>query len=152
MNKRKLILEQTDRKILLLKKAESLVMPSTGWIFTIRTALGMSMRQLGKKMGITAQSVKEIEEREKNKSVSLKVLNQFAEALDLKLIYGFVPKSGKLEDLIEKRALDMAKEIVGRTSMTMKLEDQENDPKRIKKAIGEKAEELKREMPNYLWN
>lgn len=152
MNKRKLILEQTDRKILLLKKAESLVMPSTGWIYTIRTALGMSMRQLGKKMRITAQSVKEIEEREKTKRVSLKVLNQFAEALDLKLIYGFVPKKGKLEDLIEKRALEIAKEIVGRTSMTMKLEDQENDPKRIKKAIGEKADELKREMPNYLWN
>jgi len=152
MIKRKLILEQTDRKILLLKKAESLAMPSIGWIFTIRTALGMSMRQLGKKMGITAQSVKEIEDREKNKRVSLKVLIQFAEALDMKLIYGFVPKSGKLEDLIEKRAMEMAKEIVGRTSMSMMLEDQENDPKRIKKAIEEKADELKREMPNYLWN
>lgn len=152
MNKRKLILEQTDRKILLLKKAESLVMPSPGWIFTIRTALGMSMRQLGKKMGITAQSVKEIEEREKTKRVSLKVLNQFAEALEMKLIYGFIPKNGKLEDLIEKRALEMAKEIVERTSINMKLEDQENDPKRIKKAIKEKADELKSEMPNYLWN
>jgi predicted DNA-binding mobile mystery protein A len=152
MKKEKLILEQTNRKILLLKKADTLVMPSTGWIFTIRTALGMSMRQLGSRMGITPQSVKEIEDREKNNTISLKVLNQFAQAMDMKLIYGFIPKKGNLENLIEKRALEMAKEIVGRTSINMKLEDQENSPKRIKNAIMEKAAELKREMPNYLWD
>jgi predicted DNA-binding mobile mystery protein A len=152
MKKEKLILEQTNRKILLLKKADTLVMPSTGWIFTIRTALGMSMRQLGSRMGITPQSVKEIEDRVKNNTISLKVLNQFAQAMDMKLIYGFIPKKGNLENLIEKRALEMAKEIVGRTSINMKLEDQENSPKRIKNAIMEKAAELKREMPNYLWD
>ncbi|MCX6335226.1 MAG: mobile mystery protein A [Bacteroidia bacterium] len=152
MEKQKLILEQTDRKIHLLKTADALVIPSSGWIFTIRKALGMSMRQLGNRMGITPQSVKEIEDREKNKTVSLKVLNQFAKALDMKLIYGFVPKKGNLEDLIEKRALEMAKEIVGRTSISMKLEDQENSPKRIKNAIKEKADELKHELPKYLWD
>jgi predicted DNA-binding mobile mystery protein A len=152
MKKQKLIMEQTDRKILLLKKADALVIPPTGWIFTIRTALGMSMRQLGKRMGITPQSIKEIEDRERNKSISLKVLCQFAEALDMKFIYGFVPEAGSLEELIERRALEMAKEIVGRTSVTMKIEDQENVPKRIKKAVREKADVLKNEIPKYLWD
>jgi predicted DNA-binding mobile mystery protein A len=152
MKKQKLILEQTDKKILLLKKAEDLVVPPTGWIFAIRKALGMSLRQLGIKMEITAQSVREIEEREKNGTVSLKVLKQFGKALDLKLIYGFVPKSGSLEDIIEKRANELAKEIVNRTSISMKLEEQENDPKRIQKAIKEKTEELKLEIPKYLWD
>jgi predicted DNA-binding mobile mystery protein A len=152
MKKQKLILEQTDRKILLLKKAEELIVPSAEWVYTIRKALGMSLRQLGIKMEITAQSVREIEEREKNETVSLKVLKQFGKALDLKLIYGFVPKSGSLKAIIEKRANELAKEIVNRTSVSMKLEEQENDPKRIQKAIKEKTEELKLGMPKYLWD
>jgi len=152
MKKQKLILEQIDRKILQFKKLEDLTIPSTGWVYAIRQALGMSLRQLGNKMGITPQSVKEIEEREKNGSISLNVLKQFGKCLDLKLVYGFVPKLESLDDIIEKRAMELAKEIVSRTSISMKLEDQENNPKRIKKAIIEKVNEIKLEMPKYLWD
>ena len=152
MNKQILILEQTDNKIFLLKKAGKMTIPQSGWVFIIRQALGMSMRQLGNKMGITAQSVREIEEREKKGTVSLKVLKQFGKSLNLKLIYGFIPENGKLEEIIEKRAYELATEIVKRTSVTMKIENQENNPKRIKKAIGEKANEIIREMPKYIWD
>jgi predicted DNA-binding mobile mystery protein A len=152
MKKQKLILEQMDAKILKLKKAEGLVIPSSGWVFSIRQALGMSLRQLGSKMGITPQSVKEIEEREQNETISIKVLRQFGKSLNLKLIYGFIPQSGNLENIIEKRAYELALEIVTRSSISMKLEDQENNPARIKKAIKEKANEIKNEMPKYLWD
>lgn len=40
-------------------------------------------------MGISAQSVKEIEQRERDGGVSLKVLNTAAKAFGLKLSYGF---------------------------------------------------------------
>jgi predicted DNA-binding mobile mystery protein A len=152
MKKQKLIMEQLDAKILLLKKVENLVFPSSGWVYSIRQALGMSMRQLGKRMGITPQSVKEIEEREQNETISIKVLRQFGKSLNLKLIYGFIPLSGNLEDIIEKRAYELAMEIVSRTSISMKLEDQENNPARIQKAIKEKANEIKTQMPKYLWD
>jgi len=152
MKRQKLILEQTDKKILLLKKVDGLVVPSMGWIYSIRQALGMSLRQLGNKLNITPQSVKEIEEREKNVTVSLKVLKQFGQALNLKLVYGFLPINGSLEEIIERRAYELAKEIVNRTSISMRLEDQENNPKRIQKAIKEKTEELKSVMPKYLWD
>jgi len=152
MKKQRLILDQTDAKISQLRRAESIVIPAPGWVYSIRQALGMSMRQLGDKMGITPQSVKEIEEREKNGTISLKVLKQFGKSLDLNLIYGFIPKSGSLEKIIEKRALELANEIVNRTSISMKLEDQENSPDRIEKAIKEKAEELKLTLPKYLWD
>lgn len=152
MKKQILILEHVDAKITQLKKVEDLVIPSSGWIYSIRKALGMSMRQLGSRMGITPQSVKEIEEREKNGTVTLKVLRQFGQALNLKLVYGFVPSGGSLEKIIEQRALELATEIVKRTSATMKLEDQENRPDRLKKAIKEKAEEIKFQMPKYLWD
>jgi len=152
MKKQILILEQIDRKILQLKKLNDLSIPTSGWIYAIRQALGMSLRQLGNKMGITPQSVKEIEVREKNGTISLNVLKQFGKSLDLKLVYGFIPKQDSLEMIIEKRALEIAKEIVNRTSISMKLEDQENNPKRIRKAIIEKTNEIRREMPKYLWD
>ena len=152
MKKQKLILEQLDAKILQLKKAEGLVIPSSGWVFSIRQALGMSLRQLGNKMGITAQSVKEIEEREQNDTISLKVLRQFGKSLNLKLIYGFIPRDGSLENIIEKRAHELALEIVNRTSISMKLEDQENKSSRIQKAIKDKTIEIRNEMPRHLWD
>ncbi len=152
MKKQRLILEQTERKMLYLKKVDGLVVPSVGWVYSIRQALGMSLRQLGNKLSITPQSVKEIEEREKNGTISLKVLKQFGQVLNLKFVYGFIPVNGSLEEIIERRAFDLATEIVNRTSISMKLEDQENHPERIQKAIKEKAEELKSEMPRYLWD
>ena len=152
MNKQKLILEQIDRKILQLKKIEDLTIPASGWIYAIRQALGMSLRQLGNKMGITPQSVKEIEIREKNGTISLNVLRQFGKSLDLKLVYGYIPKHDSLEMIIEKRAEEIAREIVNRTSTSMKLEDQENNPRRIRKAIIDKTNEIKLEMPKYLWD
>jgi len=152
MNKQKLILEQIDNKIVQLKKIEDLAMPSSGWIYAIRQALGMTLRQLGNKMGITPQSVKEIEVREKNGTISLNVLQQFGKALGLKLIYGFIPSHASLDMIIEKRAEEIAREIVIRTSASMKLENQENSAKRIRKAISEKATEIKLEMPKYLWD
>jgi predicted DNA-binding mobile mystery protein A len=152
MKKQKLILEQIDRKIHQLKKLDNLTIPASGWVYAIRQALGMSLRQLGIKMGIKPQSVKEIEEREKNGTISLNVLRQFGKSLDLKLVYGFIPEQDSLETIIEQRATEIAKEIVNRTAISMNLEDQGNNPKRIKNAIIDKTNEIKQEMPKYLWD
>ena len=37
-------MEQLDAKILQLKKAENMVIPSSGWVYSIRQALKMSLR------------------------------------------------------------------------------------------------------------
>jgi predicted DNA-binding mobile mystery protein A len=152
MKTRRLILEQINRKVMILKKTEELVLPPEGWIYSIRTALGMSMRQLGAKMKITPQSVREMEVREKAGTISLKVLKQFAKALNMKLVYGFVPEKGSLEDIINKRALEVAEEIVRRASVTMILEGQETGRVSLQNVIKGKAAELKSEMPKYLWD
>jgi predicted DNA-binding mobile mystery protein A len=112
----------------------------------------MSLRQLGAKMGITAQSVKEIETREKLGTVSLNTLKQVGNALDMRLIYGFIPKDKSLEIMIHKKALELAKEIVLRTSATMVLENQENTMERVREAINDRAEQIRNEMPKYLWD
>ncbi len=147
-----IILRQLDRKIKMLRKAENMTIPSSGWIFVIRRALGMSLRQLGLRMDITPQSVKEMEDREKNGTISLNVLREFGKSMDMKLVYGFIPKQKSLEKLVEERAVRLAEEIVKRTSTNMELEDQKLGSELIKKAIKEKAVELKQEMPKFLWD
>lgn len=152
MNKQKLILEQLDKKIIKLNELVDITIPPNGWISSIRTGIRMSLRQLAERLNIKAQSVKEIEEREQSGSVSINVMRQAGEALNMKLVYGFIPQSGTLEKMIEDRAKELAKEIVLRTSNTMQLEDQENTEERIEKAIQEKTEEIIQKMPRYLWD
>lgn len=152
MNKSKLQIEQLDRKIEGFHAAAEITSPSTGWIRAIRTSLGISLQQLGDKLSITKQSVSEIEKREMEGSITLKTLKDAANSLDMKLIYGLVPKDGTLEDLIERKAKELAIRIVSRTSNTMKLEDQENSSERIEKAIEERTAIIKNEMPKMLWD
>jgi hypothetical protein len=54
--------------------------------------------------------------------------------------------------MIEKRAKEIAKEIVSRTNNTMTLENQQNSIERIEQAIEQKTAEIKYDMPKYLWD
>ncbi|MCK4921217.1 MAG: mobile mystery protein A [Bacteroidales bacterium] len=152
MKTKKLIREQLDNKIAKFRELDGIVLPPQGWIYSIRQGINMSLRQLGKKLSITPQSVKEIEEREKNGTISIKVLRQVAAALNMKFVYGFIPSEITLEGMIEKRAEELARSIVERTSVQMELEDQKNTPERIEKAIKEKASEIKNDVPKILWD
>ena len=152
MKKTKLIQIQLDNKIAQFSNLEKVVIPPNGWIYSIRQAINMSLRQLGKRLSITPQSVKEIEEREKSGTISLKVLRQVASALDMYFVYGFIPKDKTLAKMVERRALELAKQIVERTSIQMNLEDQKINETRLKQALKEKAEEISQEIPSMLWD
>lgn len=152
MRKNKLQIQQLASKMLEFAPLQKTAIPPTGWIKAIRSALGMSLQQLGDKLAITKQSARAIEEREKEGSITLKSLREVGKALDMQLVYGFVPNDGSLDALIERKAKDLATQIVLRTSNTMKLEDQENSRERIEKAIEERAFILKNEMPKILWD
>jgi len=145
-------LQQLNNKMAGFAILKQVATPPTGWIKAIRMSLGMSMQQLGNKLAISKQGVLDIEKREKEGSITIKSLREIAKALDMQLVYGFVPNDGSLDALIKKRANQLAKEIVLRTSNTMHLEDQGNSKKRIEKAIKERAEIIKSEMPKILWD
>jgi len=126
--------------------------PSVGWIKAIRTVLGISLEQLGNKLGMTKQGIKSIEVREKDGSITIKSLQDVGRVLDMKFVYGFVPLDGSLEALIDRKARVLAEKIVSRSSQTMKLEDQENSNERLQKAIDERVVQIKNEMPGSLWD
>ncbi len=150
--KRKLLVEQLDKKMQEFKVFGEVHVPSSGWVNAIRTTLNMSLAQLGKRLRKTPVTVKEMEEREQKKTITLRKLIEIAEALDLRFVYGFIPKESSLEAMIERRAQKVAREIVMRTSHTMALEDQENRKERLERSINERAENLKRDLPKYLWD
>lgn len=151
-DKTKLIIQQLEKKLSLYKGLRNSETPPAGWIHNIRTALKMSLRQLAILLKMTPQGVRQIEQREKDGSITLKNLREAGNVLNMQLVYGFIPKEESLQKMIEKRAYEIAKEIVMRTSHSMMLEDQQNSKQRIEKAIQERAEEIIKEMPGYLWD
>jgi predicted DNA-binding mobile mystery protein A len=145
-------IQQLERKMAKYNEAVKQGVPSIGWLRLIRECLGISMKQLGEKMGKTKQSVYALEKREVEKSVTLELLEQAAEAMDMNFVYGFVPKDGSLDALIERKAREMATRIVNRASHTMLLEDQGISNERIAMSIEERTILLKYEMPKSLWD
>lgn len=93
-----------------------------------------------------------MESREKEGSITLRSLKQLGNAMDMELVYGFVPKDGSLEALIDRKATELATQIVMRTANTMQLENQANSSQRITTAIKERAAEIKNKTPKILWD
>ena len=151
-NSKLIIIRQLDNKLQLFNNLVKIKPYPKGWINQIRTSLNMSRNQLGDYLKITPQGVADIEKREAEETITLKSLREAGEALNLKLVYGFVAKDGSLEALIEKKAKEQALNIIKRTSTTMKLEDQENSTTRLQEALKEMTDDIKKELPKSLWD
>lgn len=151
-NQRKLLIDQLDQKLKPFQKAGAVIVPSGGWINTIRTTLNMTLEQLGKKLNITKQGISRLEESEGNGTITINSLKDVGDALGMKLVYGFIPKDGSIQELIDKKAEELARKIVLRTDQSMKLEDQGIGQEKINESIIDLADEIKREMRKSLWD
>jgi predicted DNA-binding mobile mystery protein A len=149
---RKLLLSQLEKKVAVFSATKQILSPGSGWVNAIRTAIGISLKQLGQRLNITAQGAKKIEERESDGSITISSLREAATALNMQLVYGFVPKEETLEKMIENRVRQVAARIVMRTSHTMHLENQALPQEELQRAIEEKTKELMTEMPRYIWD
>jgi predicted DNA-binding mobile mystery protein A len=118
--------------------------PPGGWLRTIRQSLKLTLPELAKKLGITKSTLIGFELREAADSITLATLRRVAEAMDCKLVYAIVPKTGTLDDIVEKKARDKATTLVRAVDTTMSLEDQsvgrsEERIKEVAKRILEKS-------------
>lgn len=145
-------LQQLDEKMQQLSVLRNAPRPPVGWIKAIRLSLGMSLQQLANKLNRTRQSILELEEREKEGSVTLKSLREAAKAMDMQFVYALIPIDGSLDQLMDRKARELATAIVMRTSYTMLLENQEITKEQIQKAIEERTKAIKNEMPKALWD
>ena len=151
-NKKKLLIEQLDKKLAEFKDALTVPVPQKGWINIIRTTLNMTREQLGTRLDMTKGAIQKIEEREANGQITINKLKFVGQALDMQFVYGFVPIDGTIENLINKKAEKLARKIVLRTNHNMKLEDQGISENKLNDSIKDLASEIKREMRKSLWD
>jgi predicted DNA-binding mobile mystery protein A len=118
--------KRLDEKFAAFRPVERFAHPPKGWIRAIRDALGMSLRQLAERIGMSPQAVNYLEESEANGTIQLKTLKRVAEAMDCVVIYAVVPKAS-LTEMVDRRAREIALRALGRVSHSMALEDQQVD-------------------------
>jgi len=151
-DQKKLMVEQLDKKIIPFIEAGKIQVPDKGWIHSIRTILNMTLEQLGQKLSMTRQGVKRIEKSEASGTITVNLLKEAGNALEMRLVYGFIPIHGSFENLIDLKARELAEKIVMRTNHNMMLENQATDKESINKAIQELSVEIKRELRKSLWD
>ncbi len=122
-SKRAIPRRRLDQRFSSMKPETRYRPPPKGWVRAVRDALGMSGAQLGRRMGVTAQSVADLEKSEASGTIQLKTLRRVAEALDCVVVYALLPRSS-LEDMVQGRAREIARKELVRIAHTMDLEAQ----------------------------
>ena len=112
----------------------------------------MTRDQLGNKLDLTQGAIQKIEEREATGQITINKLKDVGNALNMKFIYGFIPKDGTIDSLIHLKAEKLARKIVLRTNQNMKLENQGISEDKIEHSINDLTNEIKREMRKSLWD
>ena len=146
-----LIRFQLDIKFSKFKYLEELIQkPKKGWIYTIRTALGLNLRQLAHLMEFDISRISKMEKEEIKDSLTLKSLREAANALECDLVYVLIPKTS-LEKTVKNRAEKIVSKQLKKSSHTMSLEKQELDEQQEKQLFNMEVERLCKETPKHLW-
>ncbi len=102
----------------------------------------MPRGEVARRLGITKQGVGKLEASEADGSIRLDTLRRAAEALECRLVYALVPNDS-LEEIVDQRAVEVARRDVDRARHTMLLEDQRGGEGDTKRLIDELAERVK---------
>jgi predicted DNA-binding mobile mystery protein A len=97
--------------------------PHRGWIRAIRDALGMSSTELAARMGVSQQTVPDLERSEQHNTIKLETLRRAADALDCDLAYVFLPRT-KLDEAVKAQARRKAARHLAPVAHHSRLEDQ----------------------------
>lgn len=97
--------------------------PRSGWVRAVRDALGMSTRELARRMGVAPARVGQIERGERDRTVTLATLDRAADALGCRVEVVLVPHE-PLDDMVWAQASTKAAAQVAAVTHTMELEDQ----------------------------
>lgn len=145
----KLAIAQLDKA---LKPFSMLMMhqPKEGWVRTIRQTLHMSTSVLAKRLKVTQSTVVDLESRESEKGVTLKKLEEAAEALGCTLVYALVPKES-FASMIKEDEKQKAERMVLHTQKTMSLEEQGLSSDQIQQQIELVHQHIKNEPLKNLW-
>ncbi len=124
--------------------------PQEGWVRTVREALGMTLRQLAARAGLSKTAVASVEKNEVSRSARLESLDRLAAAMECEVVYAVVPRTS-LDRILKRQARSVAENLVTRVSDSMHLEMQGTPEAEQERLINELAEDLRREL-GRLWD
>ncbi|MEN8128047.1 MAG: mobile mystery protein A [Planctomycetota bacterium] len=148
---KKLVQQQLDGALGCFDVLRRVTVPPKGWVRAIRNALGMTGRQLARRLGTNRQRVARIEQDEKQGRVTVNTLRNVAEAMDCEFVYGFVPRES-LEQTVQDQARRVAVKRMNRSNQLMRLEAQELSKAEKDQVLNELIDEIVGTMPRYLWD
>lgn len=144
-------LRQLSKKLMRLDSLRSTLPPRKGWISEIRRTLGMSAKQLARRLNVSRPAVSQYEKGEADGSITLQTLRNVASALECDLAYALVPRM-KLEDMLETQARRIATKMMERVSHTMRLEQQGVAKEETDRQIADLTQQLLADRPRSLWD
>ncbi len=129
---------------------ERLQVPPEGWLRTARKALRMSGAQLARRMGASRGLVSQTERGELEGRVTLRTMARMADAMGYEFVYALVPK-GSVQEMVQQRALQLARHDVASATAHMALEDQMLDKEQQDQQVQRLARRLI-EQRGSLWD
>lgn len=149
---RDLRVRQLDEALAAFEGLRERPVPREGWVKAVRTALGMSLRQLAERAGLSKSAVVSIENNESRQTVQLDSLSTVANAMGCDLVYAIVPRAGTLARTLERQAERIAQERVRRVSDSMDLEAQGIVREERARQVREAAAEILRDRGQSFWD
>jgi len=125
--------------------------PGRGWVQAIRSALGMTLAQLARRVGVAVPTLAKIERGEQAGTVSLNTLKRVAQALDCDLVYALIPRK-PLRQKLRDRAEEIARRRLARVSHSMSLEAQQVSGKARDRQLELLTREILEKQPRDLWD
>lgn len=114
-------LAQVDSQLRELAKLDGMAAPRSGWVKTLRLAMGMSSAALGQRLDMSGQGVRQLERAESNGTITLNTLSRLADGLDCDVRYVLVPRTS-LVDKVLKRAQEHAARMNSRVTIPGQLD------------------------------
>ncbi len=150
-NMEDLRVRQLDDTLIAVKALWTSPSPLDGWVKTIREALGMSMRQLASRTGMSKTGVASAEKSEARGSIQLETLRRLADGLDCEVAYALVPRTS-LRASLQAQAADKAGHLVAQVSDSMDLEAQGIGDHERQLQLENLAEDLLRSRGRDFWD
>lgn len=138
-----------DRKLSRLQSVD-LARPLGGWVRAIRDSVGMTTRQLARRMEVVQSRIVALEKAEATDSTTLRSLREAAAALDCTLVYALVPNLS-LNDIVRDRARHKAYQQYASVAQGMLLENQSLTVTQMNEEIERLTDDILSEPLRLLW-
>ncbi|MBL1141589.1 MAG: mobile mystery protein A [Proteobacteria bacterium] len=142
--------EQYSKLINQAAGLSNITQPKEGWIKSVRSALAMSGAALSKRLGGHRSTVSYLERSELDGGITLKKMQETAEAMHCRFVYAIVPNDS-IEKIIDRQAETIARGIVEESSVHMMLESQQLSKAENEKEIQRLKKQIIDDMPRDFW-